>query len=94
MPIAHCPAWRAGTTTLLDAPALQATGAGGIVFLELIPGLLKCLHIRALLFKEWGGLDVKSTEYTECQAFSPFVRIWVPHCTPSPTIVVSVALPL
>jgi hypothetical protein len=69
-----------GTTTPLDVPALQgqATGAGGIIFLESIPGLLKCLHIRALLYKEWGGLDVKSTEYTECQAFSPFVRIGSP----------------
>jgi hypothetical protein len=39
------PPWRAGTTTLYDVPARQA---GGIDFLESIPGLLKRLQIRAL----------------------------------------------
>ncbi len=34
-------AWRAGTTTLFDAPARHATYAGRIYFLESISGLLK-----------------------------------------------------
>jgi hypothetical protein len=37
------PAWRPGTTTLFVVPAIQATWACGIVFLESIPGLLKRL---------------------------------------------------
>jgi hypothetical protein len=41
------PAWRAGTTTLFDVPAHQATWGGGIDSLESIPGLLKHLQIRA-----------------------------------------------
>jgi hypothetical protein len=38
----------AGTTTLFDVPARQATKAGGIDSLESIPGLLRRLQIRAL----------------------------------------------
>jgi hypothetical protein len=41
------PAWRAGTTTLFDVPARQATQAGGIDSLESIPGLLKRFQIWA-----------------------------------------------
>jgi hypothetical protein len=37
-------------TTLFDVPAGQATQARGIDFLESIPGLLKRLQIRALVF--------------------------------------------
>ncbi len=40
------PACRAITTTLFDIPAHQATEAGGIDSLELIPGLLKRVQIR------------------------------------------------
>jgi hypothetical protein len=40
------PAWRICPTTSLDAPASQATQAGGIDFFESIPGLLKRLQIR------------------------------------------------
>jgi hypothetical protein len=43
------PAWRAGTITTFDAPALQATLTGGIDSKESIPGLLKCLQIRIQL---------------------------------------------
>ncbi len=39
------PAWRAGTTTLFDVPARQATG--GIDSLESIPEFLKRLQIWA-----------------------------------------------
>ncbi len=41
------PAWWAGTTTLFDVPARQATLAGGIDSLESIM-LLKHLQIRPL----------------------------------------------
>ncbi len=41
------PVWRAGTATLFDVPASQATLAGGIDSLESIPGLLKRQQIRA-----------------------------------------------
>ncbi len=40
-------AWRAGTTTLFDVPARQATQHGGIGSLELILGLVISLKIRA-----------------------------------------------
>ncbi len=40
-------ALREGTTNLFDVPARQDTQAGGIDSLELIPGLLKRLQIRA-----------------------------------------------
>ncbi len=43
------PAWRVGTTTLFDVPARQATKAGAIDSLESILGLLKHLHIRAMI---------------------------------------------
>jgi hypothetical protein len=43
------PASRAGSTTLFDVPARQATQAGRIDSLESIPGLLKSLQIRALM---------------------------------------------
>ncbi len=46
------PASWAVTTTLFDIPARRATKAGRIDSLELIPELLKCLQIRALLFKK------------------------------------------
>ncbi len=42
------PAWRAGTTTLFVVLARHSTLAGGIDSSESIPGLLKCLQIRAL----------------------------------------------
>ncbi len=45
-PRSRFPARRAGTTTLFDVPARLATKAGGIGFLEKIPGLLKSLQIR------------------------------------------------
>ncbi len=41
------PAWRGGTTIIFVVPARQATWASGINFSESIPGLLKCLQIRA-----------------------------------------------
>jgi len=41
------PAWRICTTTPFDAPARQATQAGGTYFFESIPGLFKGLQIRA-----------------------------------------------
>jgi hypothetical protein len=40
-------AWRTGMTTLYVVPARQATQAGGTDSSESIPGLLKCLQIRA-----------------------------------------------
>jgi hypothetical protein len=42
------PAWRAGTKTLFDVLARQATQGGEINSMESIPGLLKRLQIRAL----------------------------------------------
>ncbi len=41
------PAWQAGTTTLFDVPAYQATKAAVVNSLESIPGLLNSLKIRA-----------------------------------------------
>ncbi len=45
------PAWLAGTTTLFDVTANQATWAVGIDSLELISGLLNRLQIRTLFGK-------------------------------------------
>jgi hypothetical protein len=47
------PAWRAGTTTQVNVQARLATKAGGIGFLESIPGLLKLLQIRAPVKVFW-----------------------------------------
>ncbi len=46
------PAWRAGTTSLFDVPARQATKAGGINSMKSIPGLLERFQIRAQLSDE------------------------------------------
>jgi hypothetical protein len=43
----------AGATTLFDVPARLATKAGGISFLESIPGFLKRLQIRAPVKVFW-----------------------------------------
>ena len=56
------PALRAGTTILFDVPACQATQAGGINSLELIPGLLKRLQIRAQVFTDLFHVGLARTE--------------------------------
>ncbi len=40
--------WRAGTTTIFDVPAHQATKAGGNDALDRLLGSIKCLQIRVL----------------------------------------------
>ncbi len=57
---------RVGTRTLFDVPARQATKAGGITSLELIPGLLKFLQTRAL------GVAKRMKDKYTCRLCFPF----------------------
>ncbi len=64
------PAWHAGTTTLFDVPARQATEAGEIDYSESIPGLLKGLQIRALM--SWEQFLAELCYLSQLSISSPF----------------------
>ncbi len=69
---------------MVIVPARQATLAGGIHYMESIHGLQKSLKIPAQLTNNVGRgggvcVRVRTTEYTECQAFSSVVGIGCPR---------------
>ncbi len=65
-------AWRAGTTTLFVVQARQASWVGGIDSSDSIPGLLKCLQIRAQVC--W-SVECYQREAIEARGLALFVLL-------------------